>query len=645
MSLSTSVQVNNNKITYDLGIMNDHIKNILVTISQNPVTNVISQSGTGKTTRLPIGIAEAGNRIMVVVSDPAVASSLGTYVKDLTGVTVSNNITSADQIKYVSEGDIKEHIYRIVREGKCLDLDFADILMIDQADIGSLDQFLIMALWRYCATNRARVPRLLLVSNRPIQSDQFEIKPYTIHTNYYPVEIRYSGHNYPIQGDSTKLLKDVANLIYDLHTSSLTGDMILFTTGKLQIESLIQLLESLQMENVNIYPAHSNLTRGEVDRIYRPTNERKIIVADKLAETTFTLDNLEVIIDLMMDHRKELSLTGGQRYPKRYVTQAQANLRSGRGGRFGPVLSYRMMTQDLFNRLVNQVEPEIYRVPLHGIMLELIENGIDPFQVLDMFDSDNLNKLYSLLLRLRLINTNGKITEGGKFVMIIPYGLRQGVILYNWLQHEYPPYPAIAILSMIDALGKSYYVYPLRDEDTSHAEHNIELLEHTKQYFEPFSGQSDVHTYGHIWTTMMDEVGGDEALSSDVKDWCHDNYIRYENISEVISLNQVVINILNQNRSIDIEAGPFDSNNLIDMMGPILTDVYHDKRLILDTSDNNVVRVRYLDPENNYYKIDRGYSITTIEMDRPQIIFGLITSTISSKYTSDFNTILCSLTR
>ena len=68
--------ISNNKDITDISLMDDHIGSILTTISKNPVTNVVSLSGTGKSTDLPISIAESGNKIMVVVSDSGIAKSL-----------------------------------------------------------------------------------------------------------------------------------------------------------------------------------------------------------------------------------------------------------------------------------------------------------------------------------------------------------------------------------------------------------------------------------------------------------------------------------------------------------------------------------------------------------------------------------------
>ena len=139
---------------------------------------------------------------------------------------------------------------------------------------------------------------------------------------------------------------------------------------------------------------------------------------------------------------------------------------------------------------------------------------------------------------------------------------------------------------------------------------------------------------------MMDEVGGPDVPSSDIYNWCKDNYISYNNISEVLTLNRSIINVLSTDLS-NIEIGPFNTDNLLDLLGPILKDVYRDKKLT--NSNNSGVRIVYLDNDQNQYKIDSMNGINTIDMDIPDVIYGLITSRIESKYGSSFDTIICSL--
>lgn len=674
--------LSNNTLTdpRDISVMKNHIPDILETISKNPITNVVSLAGTGKTTELPLGIANLNNKITVVVSDSSVAESLSNYVGGLTGLKVGNSLSESDisdditdDITYISQDDMKNHMYQTIGKRGCADLNFTDVLMIDEADRETLDQFMIMSLWRYCAESKYKIPRLLLVSSSEVQSSLFdpdEIEVYTIDTLMYPIEIRYSDKNYLTNsGDNNTLIYDVLDLVYEIHTSDVEGDILVFATEQEEVESIVDLLREMRLEDAEILPAHQNLSRSQIDRIYNNKEKggRKIVIADKLAETTFTLKDLSVTIDMMREHRPTLTLTGGQRYPLRFITQHQANIRSSRGGRYRSLLCYRMIRKDLFDKLTPKLGPEIYRTPLSDVVLELLNHNIRPHEVLTMFSTEDIDKTIGLMRRLGVINTINKVTDIGRFVTKVPLGLRNAVCLWEWIDKvgsnklgssKVSAYPAIVLLSMIDSFGKSYFVYPFRDSELTHAEYNLELLEHRKRHYTPFEGESDVHTYSNIWSVMMDEVGGPYVPFTDIKEWCQDNAIQWENISEVLLLTDRIKKILDNNQgnnnqgennedenkedeNKEGEIGPFETDSLIELLGPIIAQVYSDREFHLSSGDS--VRVRYSDNEGKEYKIDNQYSINTIERDTPETIWGLITTTFSSKYTSDFHTVPCSL--
>jgi len=629
-------------ITTDINLMNDHIQSILIAISKNPVTNVVSLAGTGKSTDLPIGIADSGNNITVVVSDPGIARSLAKYVSSKTNLIVGNNIDNNNNITYISQKDLKNHLYKIISRSGCMDFSFTNILMIDEADSSSFDQTIIELLWRYCAEQRARVPKLLLVSSTIINTKIFDIETYKVETIMYPIEIRYSDKNYPTRPyHHNQLVSDTINLIYHTHTSNAQGDILVFTTGEAESESITQLLKDMKIEGADIFAAHGSLDMDSLDEIYEPTANRRIVIADSLAETTFTLRDLGIIIDMMVDYQPELNLTGGIRYPKRYITKHRANLRSSRGGRYQPLLCYRMMTKILFDKLRDHTQSMIFHIPIHNIMLELIDNGIKPYDILNIFPKKELDYNYNMMVRLGVIDITGSVTELGNFTRELPLGLRNSVALYRWLELKVPPYPAIVLLSMIDSFGKSYFVYPLREYGLSHTEYNLEMLEHRKRHFNPFEGKSDIHTYSNIWNIMMDEVGGPNVPSSDIIDWCEDNSIRYDIISEVMTVIHNITEILKTKVSGNIEIGPFNTDNTLRLLGPILANVYSDR--LFKYVSNGGVRVRYEDNDGKYYKIDSQNSINSIEREIPDIVYGLITSTISSKYGADFHMISCSL--
>jgi HrpA-like RNA helicase len=616
-------------------LIDKYITNILLTISQNPVTNIIAPTGTGKTTKLPLALAKYNNRVGVVVSDKSVAMSLTDYISNK-----YDNYNNNNNINYIDQNTMKDKLYETVKTNKC-DIPY-DILILDEADADSIDMFMIMALWRYCAEKGIRIPRLVLTSTNKVITNLFDIKVYDIKINTYPVEIRYWDKNYPILSNDNQLLTDVSRLVYDLHNSSVKGSFLIFATDKYQIHTIIQELESYQMKNINIYPAHEGLTKGEIDRIYKPSPDRKVVVTDVMGETTHLLDDMSVIIDLMKDKVKSLSLTGGVRYPIKYISPAKANLRTTRLGKSRPGLCYRIVTEKFYNLigLDNNNILEIFRTPLYQTMLGLYENGINPYNILEgIFTKDELDRNHSLMVKLGVIGINGNPTVISKFISKLPLGMRNSVSLYKWIEKEYPLYPAIVLLSMIDCFSElPYFVYPDRENGVSDSEYNLELLEHRKRHFNPFEGISDIHTYSNIWNTMMDDFGGPDAPTTDIKVWCEDNSIRYEIILEVISIINIIINELE--RLHDIEVGPFETDTTMELLTPILSNTYNDKEFKLYNGD--IVRVRY-EKDHKYYSIDNQYSINSINMNKPETVYGIITSTIKSDYSSDINLISCSL--
>lgn len=561
-------------------LIDDHVQDILITLASNPVTNVVSPTGTGKSTILPVRIFEAGNKVTVAVSNDNIAKSLNQYNPLIT---------------YLSQETLKNQLYQIIKTHSTLN---SDILMIDECDSETMDLTLIMLLWRYLVEKGAKVPRLLLVSSFPIENDIFEIKHYIIETFQESPEIRY----FPT---------DLNRLIYDTY-NEVDGDILVFTSDFLN--------------NMELPIYHQD----EITKIYQDKN-KKIVISDKLAETTISLNNISVIIDTLQNIKQELTLSGGKRIKKGYISKHEADLRASRGGK----LVYRLISKENYSKLKERSLPGIYSEPLYQTMLTLINNGINPFDILTVFSHEELKRNYNMLIELGIINTIGVLTKLATFVQNVPLGLRNAVALYEWLQTGYPAYPGIVLLTMIDSFSshENLFVYPNRN-DESHSEYDLELLEHRKRHFNPFEGKSDVHTYSNIWNIMMDEI--QDLNEKNMEEWCAMNSINFKKILEI---NTVVNNIL---QTLNItEVGTFDTENTVSLLFPILIDIYSDRKLtIVNKSD---VLIKYQDPDGKYYKMDSLQSINSIERDVPDVVYGLITSTISSSYAPDFHLISCSL--
>ena len=659
-----------------------NLKPILNLIENNIVTKIVGPSGIGKTTILPMEISSKLNmNIFVVVSNSIAADSLNEY-------------KNTNKVVYITSYDMKNLLYTGISNELLQNI---DLIFIDETDKSSADNFIIMSLWRYYVENRGYQAKLLLTSNN-LYEDLFPNDPtYIIPDNSYnPVQIRYisngNGNNNDNNGNGNKsetsydlengvsyldkdLVSKTINIVYDLHNSSLEGDILIFTLDEFQVKSIATKLTEI-IPDAKVYQIHPNISEEEINKLYScdtsdSYNIRKIYVSTDLTETTITLNNISTVIDMMLELRVETTPTGGIRHLVKHISKDRAdrranrtNQRANRTNKRGRKrinnqnnICYRIISESSYNMLPDTTIEEIFRIPTHLVMLEILDNGLDPMKILDMYSKKDLKRDYNLMLKFGVINVVGKITKLGKFCLQLPFGLRQSVALWRYNKLNKPLFPAIVLLSMIDNVENSYYSIPIRKSDESIPEFDSIRKEFNKTYLSRFTGKDDIETYSNIWSSMLDDLEGFNSSSNDLRKWCNNNGLDFNQINLVKMLIESVIDkmdnyLMNDNDNDDgVVVGPFTTQGIMKILSPILKDIYSDKVFTLnnDNNGNDVVK-KYIpgnkenknNKDNKTYTVDSVMSLNTIDTDGPEKVYGLITSTINSNV-GNFNTLVCSL--
>ena len=121
-------------------------------------------------------------------------------------------------------------------------------------------------------------------------------------------------------------------------------------------------------------PLHGGLPPAQQARVFDPPPKglRKVVVATNVAETSITIDDCTVVIDWC--RVKELafdSTRGITRLRTTMVSQAAAQQRRGRAGRVQAGVCFRMVTRNDFAALPQHTPPEMCRVPLQGLCLQI----------------------------------------------------------------------------------------------------------------------------------------------------------------------------------------------------------------------------------------------------------------------------------
>jgi ATP-dependent helicase HrpB len=128
---------------------------------------------------------------------------------------------------------------------------------------------------------------------------------------------------------------------------------------------------------VDLLPLHGSLNADAQDRAIGPGPRRRVVFATNIAETSLTVPGVSIVIDTGLqkvaryDAERAIDTLVLER-----VTDDSATQRAGRAARLGPGVAKRLW--DSRDRLRAAREPEIHRVDLAGVLLNLIAVGHRP---------------------------------------------------------------------------------------------------------------------------------------------------------------------------------------------------------------------------------------------------------------------------
>jgi HrpA-like RNA helicase len=124
---------------------------------------------------------------------------------------------------------------------------------------------------------------------------------------------------------------------------NLPGAILVFVSGVAEIGQAIDSIRNATQQQLDILPLHANLPPREQALVFRPTRNRKVVVATNVAETSITIDDVVYVID--SGRVKETAFdafTGISRLVEGNVSRASANQRRGRAGRTQPGECWRL---------------------------------------------------------------------------------------------------------------------------------------------------------------------------------------------------------------------------------------------------------------------------------------------------------------
>jgi len=497
----------------------------------------------------------------------------------------------------------------------------------------STNLLLILLLWKYL--NKGH---LLLISDEiPLRSTQNflmnlfpDIFIYQTTISKSPIELRYTHKNYTVNDPS--ILYDTFKLAVDLHATTIQGDFLIYVPAPSDGKTIYKFLSNASLENATIIPAYDTLP--DITHINVPENlqenseiykerVRKIIIATEDFANLIPSKNLSVVIDTLIEKRQESSLLGGIRSTLSHISKEKAESRSNRLGFRKSAIAYRMITLKSYNELESEAPLEIYRIPIHPILIELINSKFPPVQVLSPLISETrILDILNLMIDLGCLSEKGnQVTDAGNFVSKFPLSLRNATVLWRWYRQDLPVFPAISVLSMIDSYGPPYIWYPRKRLNQSSDEYKIELQETQRKYYDEFGGYSDIDTLCQIIIQVFNAIGGPQGNFSDLYTFCQQHNLHITKIQEALQIINQCVKIC-KSINIDSPPGPFNQDTVIQSLRPLLTEVYSDMVLRLRQSGSIITyqnlrgfeeyRLNFVDASNNFSAYPPNYIVALL---------------------------------
>ena len=152
-----------------------------------------------------------------------------------------------------------------------------------------------------------------------------------------------------------------------------SGDVLAFLPGAAEIRRAMRESQGVaRRAGLLVLPLHGDLSPAEQDRAITPAQQRKVILATNVAESSITVEGVTAVIDSGLARIATYSQwTGLPTLQVGRVSKASAKQRAGRAGRTGPGRVLRLYAMEDYLRRPEHDAPEIARSDLSQLCLAL----------------------------------------------------------------------------------------------------------------------------------------------------------------------------------------------------------------------------------------------------------------------------------
>ncbi|SHH97872.1 helicase-related protein [Ferrimonas marina] len=374
---------------------------------------VEAETGSGKSTRLPLWAAEQG-RVLVVEPRRIASTALADYLSQSHpnvgyAIRFDSTVTEQTQVAFVTPGIA----LRWFAEDKLAQY---QTVIIDEFHERRWDTDLLLALLKRHQQHRLVLTSATVDGERLAQYLEGE----RLHAEgrRYPVALNYQARDsrdLPSDRDLAQRLKAVIPQALE----QTQGDVLVFLPGRKEITQAQQVLEAALSERAEVIPLHASVPKAVQRKALSTGPKPRVILATNVAETSLTIPGVTLVVDSGLERRTH-QRNGRTVLGLSRISKASAAQRQGRAGRVAPGQCLRLWGE--FAPLEALTPPELQREELVEPMLAAASAGtrLDQLDFVDLLPAKSLGLAAEKLSQMMAIDEQGNITEHGRRLFPLP---------------------------------------------------------------------------------------------------------------------------------------------------------------------------------------------------------------------------------
>jgi ATP-dependent helicase HrpB len=401
------------------------LPDIVASLRAHPTLVLEAPPGAGKTTRVPRALLDAGfaaggdivvlepRRLAARMAARRVAEELGEDVGGTVGYQVRfEDVSSArTRVRFVTEGVLGR---RLVASPA---LDGISTVVLDEFHERHLHADVGLALVERLRRG-ARPDLRVVVMSATLATESI--------ARYLGAPVlRAEGRRFDVAtehlpaSDDRPLASQVASAVRRLVGEGLEGDVLVFLPGAGEIRRTREACEKIAAEaDLLLVPLHGDLSPKEQDVAVRPARSRKVILSTNVAESSVTIDGVVAVVDSGLARvASHAPWSGLPRLRLEKISRASAIQRAGRAGRTRPGRCLRLYTRGDFESRPEHDAPEIRRLDLAQVVLDLAALGASDVPWLEPPPEAHAKAAEDLLRRLGAIDGARAITDTGRAML------------------------------------------------------------------------------------------------------------------------------------------------------------------------------------------------------------------------------------